>query len=129
MFDGEVPFAAVEIIYFIMTHLEHYGSKLPATILTTCVLLLPSGSSYHTTSAAPTITRRYSNCVYIPLPLSDVVVSYTPTIYYTNHFPVNAQHLKERPESFVATQKCIHDDINLNFILPSGCYCGEMGYY
>ena len=80
-------------LYARKARLEHYGSELPATILTTCVWLLPSGSSYHTMSAAPTITRKYSNfgrgclCpIVIPqgilFPYADE--SYTPTIHYAN---------------------------------------------
>ena len=72
---------------------SHYGSELPATILTTCVWLLPSCSSYHTMSAAPTIARKYSNfgrgclCpIVIPqgilFPYADE--SYTPTVHYAN---------------------------------------------
>ena len=36
--------------------------------------------------------------------------------FITQTFRMNAQHLKECLESFVATQKCIHGDIKLKFI-------------
>ena len=125
-------------LYARKTHLEHYGSELPATILTTCVWLLPSGSSYHTMSAAPTIARKYSNfgrgclCpIVIPqgilFPYADE--SYTPTIHYANLS--NECSTPERmPREFCHNSKMHPSWHRIEFyFLPSRRYRSDMGCY
>ena len=110
---GKFPIAAVECIPERLV--EHYGSKLPTTSYQHVFCYYPVVHVTILHQLHPPSQVTFDEAVYVPVTYHN---EYFPqcswklysNIHYMNILIMNAQYLKECPESFVTTREYIHND-------------------